>query len=92
MIRMSPTALAIRYLDSRNRWLELEPDMRDKALKYIEEGKHWIETQSNNHYGEKVLEGFQKNYYSLQILLSSSQWLFAINQLNGLVKHPRISL
>ncbi|XP_017326706.1 complement C4-B [Ictalurus punctatus] len=37
MIRMSPTALAIRYLDSHNRWLELEAEMRDNALGYIEE-------------------------------------------------------
>lgn len=39
---MSPTALAIRYLDSHNRWLELEAEMRDNALGYIEEGKHRI--------------------------------------------------
>ncbi|KAB5586975.1 hypothetical protein PHYPO_G00007650 [Pangasianodon hypophthalmus] len=37
MIRMSPTALAIRYLDSNNRWLELEPEMRDKAMNFIEQ-------------------------------------------------------
>ncbi|KAK3551289.1 hypothetical protein QTP70_013944 [Hemibagrus guttatus] len=37
MIRMSPTALAIRYLDSHNGWLDLEPEMRDNALKNIDE-------------------------------------------------------
>lgn len=39
---MSPTALAIRYLDSHNQWLNLEPDMRDKALAYIEQGKERV--------------------------------------------------
>ncbi|KAF5901104.1 complement C4-like, partial [Clarias magur] len=37
MIRMSPTALAIRYLDTNNQWLELEPEMRDNALGFIEQ-------------------------------------------------------
>ncbi|XP_027004856.2 complement C4-B [Tachysurus fulvidraco] len=44
MIRMSPTALAIRYLDSNNRWLELEPEMRDKALKNIDDAYNRILT------------------------------------------------
>lgn len=38
MIRMSPTALSIRYLDKINGWLELEAGSRDKALVLIEKG------------------------------------------------------
>ncbi|KAI5618286.1 complement C4-B, partial [Silurus asotus] len=44
MIRMSPTALSILYLDSTNRWVELEPDMRDKSLSYIEQAYNRILT------------------------------------------------
>lgn len=38
MIRMSPTALSIRYLDKMNGWLDLEAGSRDKALGFIEKG------------------------------------------------------
>ncbi|TSK34711.1 Complement C4 [Bagarius yarrelli] len=44
MIRMSPTALAIRYLDSHNRWVDLDPESRDKALKDLEQAYHRILT------------------------------------------------
>ncbi|XP_073703933.1 complement C4-B [Garra rufa] len=37
MIRMSPTALSIRYLDKSQRWLEQEAGSRDKALDFIEQ-------------------------------------------------------
>ncbi|KAK2903268.1 hypothetical protein Q8A67_007981 [Cirrhinus molitorella] len=37
MIRMSPTAFSVRYLDKSQRWHELEAGSRDKALKFIEQ-------------------------------------------------------
>ncbi|KAI7806480.1 putative complement C4 [Triplophysa rosa] len=44
MIRMSPTALSIHYLDKINGWLELEAGSRDKALDFIEKGYERILT------------------------------------------------
>ncbi|XP_030639249.1 complement C4 [Chanos chanos] len=35
MLGLSPTALSIRYLDKSNRWAELTPGLRDKALDFI---------------------------------------------------------
>lgn len=42
MIRMSPTAFSIRYLDKSQRWLELEAGSRDKALNFIEQGSVYL--------------------------------------------------
>ncbi|XP_052000318.1 complement C4-like [Xyrauchen texanus] len=44
MIRMSPTALSIRYLDNSNGWLDLEAGSRDKALDFIEKAYERILT------------------------------------------------
>lgn len=57
MIMMSPTALAIRYMDSHNHWLELEPEMRDKALTYIEQGEHMANTLITMHGGNCHFSG-----------------------------------
>ncbi|XP_062848634.1 complement C4-B [Trichomycterus rosablanca] len=56
MISMSPTALAIRYLDYSNRWLELSPGTRDTALNFIEKGYGRILTfkKSDGSYGAWV--------------------------------------
>nr|XP_023658315.1 complement C4-B-like [Paramormyrops kingsleyae] len=38
MIRMTPTALALRYLDHSQGWVELPPGSRDVALSHVENG------------------------------------------------------
>ncbi|XP_072536742.1 complement C4-B [Salminus brasiliensis] len=48
MIRMSPTALSIRYLDKSNRWLELSAGTRDTALDYLEKAYERILTFKKN--------------------------------------------
>uniref|UniRef100_A0A4W4FUD4 Complement 4B (Chido blood group) n=1 Tax=Electrophorus electricus TaxID=8005 RepID=A0A4W4FUD4_ELEEL len=44
MIRMSPTALSIRFLDSSSHWLELAAGSRDTALDHLEKGYERILT------------------------------------------------
>ncbi|RXN26002.1 complement C4-like protein [Labeo rohita] len=67
MIRMSPTAFSIRYLDKSKRWLELEAGSRDKALNFIEQAY------------ERILT-FQKpdGSYGAWINTPTSTWLTAL--------------
>ncbi|XP_048882908.1 complement C4-B isoform X2 [Brienomyrus brachyistius] len=53
MIRMSPTALALRYLDHTQGWVELPPGSRDVALGHVENGYSRILTfrKSDGSYG-----------------------------------------
>ncbi|XP_073728066.1 complement C4-B isoform X2 [Misgurnus anguillicaudatus] len=53
MIRMSPTALSVRYLDKSNGWVHLDAGFRDKALDLIEKGYERILTfkKPNGSYG-----------------------------------------
>ncbi|KAJ8288044.1 hypothetical protein COCON_G00007030 [Conger conger] len=53
MIRMSPTALALRYLDLSQGWIELPPETRDTALTHIENAYSRILTfkKDNASYG-----------------------------------------
>ncbi|XP_072572161.1 complement C4-B [Paramormyrops kingsleyae] len=53
MIRMSPTALALRYLDHSQGWVELPPGSRDVALSHVENGYSRILTfrKSDGSYG-----------------------------------------
>ena len=39
MIRLAPLALAMRYLDMSQRWIELTPGTRDTALHNTESGE-----------------------------------------------------
>lgn len=38
MVRLAPTASALRYLDLSNQWFELPPGTRDDTLDKIEQG------------------------------------------------------
>lgn len=41
MIKLAPTASAIRYLDLSRQWVNLPPGSRDKALDYLENGRYF---------------------------------------------------
>ncbi|KAL7875318.1 hypothetical protein SRHO_G00062880 [Serrasalmus rhombeus] len=68
MIRMSPTALSIRYLDNSNRWLELSAGTRDTALEYVQRAY------------DRLLTEFRKDDGSYGAWRSrpSSHWLTAL--------------
>uniref|UniRef100_A0AAR2LRU8 Complement 4B (Chido blood group) n=1 Tax=Pygocentrus nattereri TaxID=42514 RepID=A0AAR2LRU8_PYGNA len=68
MIKMSPTALSIRYLDNSNRWLELSAGTRDTALEYVQRAY------------DRLLTEFRKDDGSYGAWRSrpSSHWLTAL--------------
>lgn len=41
MIKLAPTASAIRYLDLSDQWFNLPPGSRDKALDHLEKGRYF---------------------------------------------------
>ncbi|KAL6489631.1 hypothetical protein MHYP_G00033720 [Metynnis hypsauchen] len=68
MIKMSPTALSIRYLDHSNRWLELSAGTRDTALEYVQKAY------------DRLLTEFRKDdgSYGAWRTRPSSHWLTAL--------------
>ncbi|KAL7886405.1 hypothetical protein AOLI_G00041260 [Acnodon oligacanthus] len=68
MIKMSPTALSIRYLDHSNRWLELSAGTRDTALEYVQRAY------------DRLLTEFRKEdgSYGAWKTHPSSHWLTAL--------------
>ncbi|XP_036452334.1 complement C4-B [Colossoma macropomum] len=68
MIRLSPTALSIRYLDHSNRWMELSAGTRDTALEYVQRAY------------DRLLTEFRKEdgSYGAWRTHPSSHWLTAL--------------
>ncbi|XP_036394649.1 complement C4-B [Megalops cyprinoides] len=67
MIRMSPTALALRYLDYSQSWKDLPPGTRDTALTHIEDGYTRILTYKKD-----------DGSYGAWLHRESSTWLTAL--------------
>lgn len=74
MIRMSPTAFSIRYLDKSKRWLELEAGSRDKALNFIEQGSVYLHAHLKKHTHKMAIVRESKAARNTGTLQSDQTW------------------